>query len=187
MRNIWNRHKRIKHVNSFIFRVPVLASRVTYILRVLSPIFMVLGPGSYLRDRSLVSGLGSHQKLQVSSRTFRICKTSLVANFETFPGNALAPLCFIPWCLFKPRENTHPLPQISHLNIPFCSISSLSITQSNLWEKSMKIHLPKMLPPAVHTNLLNSFQPSNHCLMSPFSENVYAGSTGRYLNFKPMD
>ena len=77
-------------MNSFIFRVPVLGSRVTYILRVLSPIFMVPGPGSHLRDRFLVSGLGSHQKLYVSSRTFRICKTSLVANFETFSGHEKA-------------------------------------------------------------------------------------------------
>ena len=41
-----------------------------------------------------------------------------------------------------------------------------------------------MLPPAVHINLLNCFLPNNHCLLSPFSENVYAVSAEQYLNFK---
>ena len=33
-------------MNSFIFRVPVLESEVPYTLKVLSPTFMVEGPGS---------------------------------------------------------------------------------------------------------------------------------------------
>ena len=78
MRNIRNRHKRIQHINSFIFRVLVLGSRVPYMLRVLSPNFMVpdpslnpwnglqlLGPRfsgsrSHLWDGSGMSGLGFH-------------------------------------------------------------------------------------------------------------------------------
>ena len=44
MRNIRNRHKWIKHINSFSYRVQVLGSRVPYILRVLSLTFMVPGP-----------------------------------------------------------------------------------------------------------------------------------------------
>ena len=39
MRNIRNIHKRIKHMDSFIFRVPVLEYRVPYKLRVLIPGF----------------------------------------------------------------------------------------------------------------------------------------------------
>ena len=99
MRNIRNRRKHLNHINSFILKVPVLGSRVSYMLRILSSTLMVPDPGfhpwdgsrvsgprSHLWDESrapplgsrvppkwLVSGLGSYQKSRVSGPTFRIC------------------------------------------------------------------------------------------------------------------
>ena len=53
------RDESIKHINSFIFRVPVLESRVPYILRVLIPTFMVEGHDSDPRDWYRVPSLES--------------------------------------------------------------------------------------------------------------------------------
>ena len=73
MRNIWNRHKCIKHINSFIFRILVLWYRVPYMLRVLSPTFMVQGPSFHsmrwvLAPNFRVPGLGSRVSLWDGSR-----------------------------------------------------------------------------------------------------------------------
>ena len=58
----------------------------------------------------------------------------------------------------------HPLPNL--------------ICDQNLW------HVLKIPPPAIHIRLLNRFQSSDHCLLLAISENVCAGSAGRYSNFK---
>ena len=48
MRNIQSRHKRIKHINSFILRVPVLGSRVPYMGKGIDS--HPYGPGSRVSD-----------------------------------------------------------------------------------------------------------------------------------------
>lgn len=125
---------------------------------------------------------GKHKSCwHIEEHRFIKLKNSLALNFETFAGYALAFLCFIPRCFFTSREDTHFLPQTSHLNIPFTSISPSFITESIFQPESSNI-----LPPAVHTNLLNLFQPRNHCLLWTFSQNVFASSVGRYSDFKFM-
>ena len=58
MRNMRNSNKRIKHMNLFTFRVPFLGCQVPYILRGLSPTFIVLDPGSHPWDGSCILGVG---------------------------------------------------------------------------------------------------------------------------------
>ena len=58
MRNMRNKNKRIKHMNLFTFRVPFLGCQVPYILRGLSPTFIVLDPGSHPWDGSCILGVG---------------------------------------------------------------------------------------------------------------------------------